>query len=74
MNKIAELFKRSKDFWVATGVRCARTFLTSVLSVWTAGTLVTQIDWPATLLIAGSNTALIFIMCVYAGLPEVDEP
>ena len=74
MNKLISLFKRSEKFWIATGIRCARTFLTSILSVWTAGTLITQIDWPTTLLIAGSNTALIFIMCLLAGLPEVDEP
>ena len=73
MKKVIELFKRSEDFWIATGIRCLRTFLTSILSVWTAGTLITAIDWPTTLLIAGSNTAFILVVCILGGLPEVDE-
>ena len=74
MNKLISLFKRSEKFWIATGIRCARTFLTSILSVWTAGTLITAVDWPTTLWIACSNTAFILLVCILGGLPEVDEP
>lgn len=58
-------------FWKATGIRCLRTFLTTILGVWTAGTLITDIDWKATLISAISTTVYIFIVCVVGGLPEV---
>lgn len=58
-------------FWKATGIRCLRTFLTTILGVWTAGTLITDIDWKATLISAISTTIYIFIVCVVGGLPEV---
>ena len=61
----------SKTFWKATGIRCLRTFLTTILGVWTAGTLITEIDWKATLLAAFSTTIYIFIVCIVGGLPEV---
>ena len=60
-----------KTFWKATGIRCLRTFLTTILGVWTADTLITDIDWKATLLAAISTTTYIFILCIVAGLPEV---
>lgn len=63
----------NKLFWKATLVRCIRTFLTTILGVWTAGTLITEIDWGTTLLAAFSTTLYIFIMCIVAGLPEVEE-
>lgn len=59
-----------KTFWKATLIRCARTFLTTILGVWTAGTLITDIDWRATLLSAFSATVYILIVCIIGGLPE----
>lgn len=64
---------KQKAFWRATAIRCARTFLTTILGVWTVGTLVTDIDWRATLLSAVSATIYIFLTCLVAGLPEVDQ-
>ena len=61
----------NKQFWKATAVRLIRTFLTTILGVWTAGTLITDIDWKATFLAAFSATVYIFILCIIAGLPEV---
>ena len=61
------------DFWKATMIRCARTFLTTILGVWTAGELITDVDWRAALLMAFSSTVYIFILCLLAGLPEVPE-
>lgn len=61
-----------KAFWKATLIRCIRTFLTAILGVWTAGTLITEIDWKATLLAAFSTTVYIFILCIVRGLPEVE--
>lgn len=60
-------------FWRAVGIRCLRTFLTTILGVWTAGTLITEVDWKYTLMSAVSTTIYIFITCVVAGLPEVDD-
>ena len=62
-----------KTFWKATAVRLVRTFLTTILGVWTAGTLITDIDWKATLLSAFSATVYILILCIVAGLPEVNK-
>ncbi len=62
----------TKAFWKATLIRCLRTFLTTILGVWTAGTLITEIDWKATLMAAFSTTVYIFIVCLVGGLPEVE--
>lgn len=59
------------EFWKATAVRCARSFISVIMGVWTVDTLVTEIDWKATLLAAFSTTVYIFLACVLAGLPEV---
>lgn len=74
MNKLISLFKRSEKFWIATGIRCARTFLTTVLGCWTVGTSITSVDWKETLLVSVSTTVYIFLTCLVGGLPEVDEP
>lgn len=62
----------NKKFWIATGIRCLRTFLTTILAVWTAGSLITEVDWPTTLISAVSATVYILIVCVVGGLPEVN--
>lgn len=62
-----------KEWARATVIRCIRTFLTTILGVFTAGTIITDIDWPTTLLAAGSATVYVLILCVVAGLPEVDN-
>lgn len=60
--------------WVkATGIRCARTFFTTILGVFTADKLITDVDWKAALLAAVSATVYVFILCLIAGLPEVQE-
>ena len=52
----------TKEFWKALGIRCIRTFLTTILGVWTAGTLITDIDWKTTLLSAFSATVYIALL------------
>ena len=59
-------------FIKATVVRMIRTFLSTILGVWTAGTLITDIDWKTTLVAAFSATVYIGITCIVAGLPEVE--
>ncbi len=63
----------NNEFIKSTAVRCLRTFLTTILGVWTAGTLITDIDWRATLISALSATVYIFIVCLIGGLPEIKE-
>ena len=61
----------NREFWKATAIRCARSFISVIMGVWTVDTLVTEIDWKATLLAALSTTIYIFLACILAGLPEV---
>lgn len=60
-----------KSFWMATLVRCIRTFITTILGVWSAGQLVTEIDWQTTFVSALSATIYILLVCIVGGLPEV---
>lgn len=62
-----------KEWARATAIRCVRTFITTILGVYTAGTIITDIDWPTTLLAAASATVYILLLCIVAGLPEVDD-
>lgn len=71
---ISKLEKLRRNEWIrATAIRCARTFFTTILGVFTADTLITEIDWKAALLAAFSATVYILILCIVAGLPEVDD-
>lgn len=63
----------NKEFWRATAIRCLRTFVTTILGVWTAGTLITEVNWQATMISAVSATVYVFLLCVSAGLPEVSD-
>ena len=38
------------EFWKAAGVRALRTFIQVILAVWTAGQLITEVDWKMVLL------------------------
>lgn len=62
-----------REWLRATLIRCARTFLTTILGVWTAGTLITDVDWKTTILAAFSATVYILLLCIVGGLPEVDD-
>lgn len=60
----------NKDFWVAAGVRAFRTFLQVILAVWTAGQLITEVDWRFVLLSAFSSAVYSLLTSILAGLPE----
>lgn len=62
----------NKQFWKATGIRAARTFLQVVLAVWTAGTLITEVDWKMLLLSAVSASIYSVLTSLLTGLPEVE--
>lgn len=61
----------NKDFWKAAGIRAFRTFLQVILAVWTAGQLITEVDWKFLLLSAFSSAVYSLLTSVLAGLPEV---
>lgn len=62
----------NKQFWKATGIRALRTFLQVVLAVWTAGTLITEVDWKMLLLSAVSASIYSVLTSLLTGLPEVE--
>lgn len=62
----------SIDFWKAAGVRALRTFIQVILAVWTAGQLITEVDWKFVLLSAFSSAVYSLLTSVLAGLPEVN--
>lgn len=61
----------NKDFWIAAGLRAFRTFLQVILAVWTAGQLITEVDWRFVLLSAFSSAVYSLLTSILAGLPEV---
>lgn len=61
----------TKEFWKAAAIRAARTFLQVVLAVWTAGTLITDVDWKFLFLSAFSAAVYSLLTSLLAGLPEV---
>lgn len=61
----------TKEFWKAALIRAARTFLQVVLAVWTAGTLITDVDWKFLFLSAFSAAVYSLLTSLLAGLPEV---
>ncbi len=60
------------DFWKAALIRAARTFLQVILAVWTAGQLITEVDWKFLLLSAFSSAVYSMLTSILAGLPEVN--
>lgn len=61
----------NRDFWKAAGIRALRTFLQVILAVWTAGQLITEVDWRFLLLSAFSSAVYSLLTSILAGLPEV---
>ena len=61
----------TKEFWVAACYRALRTFLQVILAVWTAGQLITQVDWKFVLLSAFSSAVYSLLTSIVAGIPEV---
>ena len=59
------------EFWKAAAIRAFRTFLQVILAVWTAGQLITEVDWKFLLLSAFSSAVYSLLTSILAGLPEV---
>lgn len=60
------------EFWKAAGIRAIRTFIQVILAVWTAGQLITEVDWKFVLLSAFSSAVYSLLTSILAGLPEVN--
>lgn len=60
------------EFWKAAGIRALRTFIQVILAVWTAGQLITEVDWKFLLLSAFSSAVYSILTSILAGLPEVN--
>ena len=60
------------QFWKSALIRALRTFIQVILAVWTAGQLITQVDWKFVLLSAFSSAVYSFLTSIATGLPEVD--
>lgn len=63
---------KDNQFWVSALIRALRTFIQVILAVWTAGQLITQVDWKFVLLSAFSSAVYSLLTSILAGLPEVD--
>lgn len=61
----------NKNFWKAAAIRAARTFLQVILAVWTAGQLITDVDWKFVLLSAASSAVYSLLTSLLTSLPEV---
>lgn len=61
----------NKEFWKAAGIRALRTFIQVILAVWTAGQLITEVDWKMVILSALSAAVYSLLTSILAGLPEV---
>lgn len=59
------------EFWKAAGIRTLRTFIQVILAVWTAGQLITEVDWKFLLMSAFSSAVYSMLTSILAGLPEV---
>ena len=60
----------NKDFWKAAGIRAIRTMIQTILAVWTAGTVITDVDWKTTILATVSAGIYGLLTSILAGLPE----
>lgn len=60
------------EFWKSAGIRALRTFIQVILAVWTAGQLITEVDWKFLLLSAFSSAVYSILTSILSGLPEVN--
>lgn len=59
------------EFWKAAAVRACRTFLQVILGVWSAGQLISEVDWKLVFASAVSASVYSLLTSILAGLPEV---
>ena len=62
----------NKNFWKATAIRAFRTFLQVILATWTAGQIITELNWKVILMSAFSAAVYSVLTSIMTGLPEVE--
>lgn len=71
-NNVFKLSVDTKRWWKATGVRCVRTFASTMVAILpTSVATLGSVDWKMTFSAAALATVIIFFTCV-AGIPEVE--
>lgn len=65
--------ERGKSFWIAAGIRAARTMAQCALSYIGAATMLSEVNWLGVLSAAVMGGILSVLMAVATGLPEVDD-
>lgn len=63
----------NREFIRASVIRALKTFFQTILGLWTAGMLITQVDWQTVLLAAASAAVYSLLTSIVAGLPEVSS-
>lgn len=61
----------STDFIKASIIRAVKTFFQTILGMWTAGAVITQLDWKMILLASASASIYSLLTSIVGGLPEV---
>ena len=72
-NNVFKVSVNTKKWLKATGVRCLRTFATTMVALLpTTAATMGSVDWGLTFSSAALSTVIIFFTCI-AGIPEVKE-
>lgn len=64
---------KSVEFWKAAGIRAARTFCQSAVSMIAVGAGFQEVDWIKVFSVAGVAAILSVLNSVATGLPEVTD-
>lgn len=65
--------EKNKAFWIAAGVRAARTMAQCALSYIGAATMLSEVNWLGVLSAAIMGGILSVLMAIATGLPEVND-
>ena len=63
----------TKEFWVAAGIRCLRTFCQAIIGSVGAAALLSQVSWLEALSAAALAALLSILNSIATGLPEVEK-
>lgn len=63
----------TKTFWKFAFIRAFKTFIQTILGIWTGGLLINELDWKFVGLSAISAAVYSLLTSIVSGLPEVDE-
>ena len=64
---------KMSDFCKRAFIRMFKTFIQTILGMWTAGLLITEIDWKTVLVTASSAAIYSLLTSILTGLPETDK-